>query len=157
MPTPTLTVLERIAQNVLSTVEAVTLAMPDGTSPSLAVQRQTVKTSPAHLLGVIFQNSPDRVDDAPVMTDEWVQQYAVVVYVMPDEADQTPVDSYNNAVIGGLYKALMADYTRGGLAVNTVVQAPLFFPAVAGEYAGITFNFEVTYRNVMDDPFTPAA
>lgn len=162
MPTPTLTVLERIAQNVLTTLTGVTLAMPDGSTPGLTIRRATASTSPAHLSGVIFQNSADGVEDAPVMTDEWVQQFAVVVYVIPFEGDATtppdptPVDAYNNAIIGALYRAIKADYTRGGLAVNTVVQGPLMFPPVAGEYDGVTFNFEVSYRNVTDDPFTPA-
>ena len=130
--------------------------MPDGTTAALAVQRAMATTEPAHLLAVIFQNPADRVDDAAVGTDEWVQQYAIVVYVVPLEGDQTPVDSYSNAAFGAISKALMADPYRGGLALNTVVQAPLFFPAVAGEFAGLTFNFDVQYRAAIDDPFTPA-
>ena len=150
------TVLERIAQNVLATIGSVTLSMPDGSAPALTITRAAAKNNAAHLTGFIFQNSPDRIEDAPAMTEEWVQQFAVVVYVVPLETDQTPVDAYNNAVIGAIHKALMVDYGRGGLAVNTIIQAPLFFPPVAGEVDGITFNFDVQYRNVLDDPFTPA-
>jgi hypothetical protein len=148
------TVLEQIGVNVLTTLQGVTTA--NGYDYQLNVSRAVYKANPKHLDAIIYQITPDDVRDAPTMTEEWRQLYSVVVYIRPEDDDTTPVDSYNNACIGAVHKELQKDYTRGGLAIDTQPQPYIIFPPVEGEFGGFTYNFVVTYRTRLDDPFTLA-
>jgi hypothetical protein len=150
MPTPP-SIVERIAVNIEQTLQNYA-----GYTNRLAATRRRAKSDPRHLVAEIYQLSEEPVEDAGIMTDEWWQPFAVVVYVMPADNDRTPVDTYNNAAKCDLEKAIMADYTRGNLAFETRVRETHYFPAIEGEYGGITFNFAVRYRTVVDDPFTAA-
>ena len=148
----TLSVLERIAINQETTLGNV---ITEG-KLVLSIRRARAKNEPAHLAGFIYQLPPADVADAAVSTDEFKQAFALVVYVIPAEDDETPVDTYNNDIAAAAVEALMSDYTRGGLALNTIIQPPLYFPSVAGDYAGITLLWEVHYRTKLDKPYLPA-
>ncbi len=155
------TVLELIAQDVLATIDGLSVPMPvalaDGsTTFTLNAEREPQKAEPGPFRVEIKQSGGDRIDEAAQGTDEWVQQFHAVVYVLLAEDDPTGLDVYGNAIVGALHRALMEDYTRGGHALNTIVQAPVFFPPVAGEFDGLTFNFDVQYRHLLDDPFAAA-
>jgi hypothetical protein len=142
--------LEQIAQNVLATLQ--TIVTP--TYPyALTVERAKKKNVPAHLKAYIFQMPPDDID-GPINSEDWKQTFAVVVYVIPAEEDTVATDAYNNAIAASIHKALMTDYSRGGLAINTLIRPTFYFPAEDGELAGITFLFDVHYRHRLDDPFT---
>jgi hypothetical protein len=147
-------VVEQISVNVLATLQNCTVA--NGYGYDLAITRAKFKNEPAHLNGVIFQVSPDDVQDAGTQSEEWWQMYAVVVYILPTEDDETPIDTYNNACFAAIHNELQKDVTRDGLAVDTVPMPPLFFPPVEGEFGGMTYNFKVHYRTRLDDAFTPA-
>jgi hypothetical protein len=96
------------------------------------------------------------MDQQSVAAEEWRQTFSVIVYIAPLENDPIPVDQYNNAIAAALHAAVMADYTRGGLAYDTQVLPTLYYPPVDEEFGGINFNFEVQYRHVLDDPYTGA-
>lgn len=145
-------ILEQIAQNVLTVVGGVTTT--NGYAYQLDVARAKKINTPAHLKAYVFQLSPDDdVIDAPITQEQWKQNFAVVVYVIPTEEDSTPVDVYNNQIAAAIHKELMKDYSRGGHAINTVIKPTLYFPPVDGELAGITFMFDVIYRHSLDNPF----
>lgn len=143
--------LESIAKNVLTTLQTITTA--NGYPHTLEVARGKKINLPAHLRAYVFQLPPDDVEPSPINAEDWYQEFAVVVYVIPTEDDSVPVDEYNNAVQASIHKALMTDYTRGGYAINTIIRPTLFFPPEDGELAGITFLFRVHYRHKLDDPF----
>ncbi len=147
-----ISVLEKISQNVLTTLQNVTTA--NGYDYTISPIRAGLVSSPNHLEALIYQVSPEQPSDGPARLEEWVQLYAVVVYVMPYEADTTPIDVYNNAISGAMHKELMKDYTRGGLAIDTTILPTIYFPPYDSETAGIVFNFSVRYWTVIDDPFT---
>jgi hypothetical protein len=154
-----ISILERIAANVLSTINNV--ALPNvtttaGNPQTLKAIRPLKKTTPSHLLAVLFQLSPELDNDSPLMTDQRWQLFTVVVYVLPSETDTTPIDSYNNDIAAALQLALMADYSRGGLAINTRMMPTIYFPPVDGEVCGIAFNFMVQYRTTLDNPYVGA-
>jgi hypothetical protein len=144
-----LSVLERISQNVESTLGNLTTQ----SGYQLSIQRARLKVIPQHLSGFIYQLSPTDVTDAQIGTDEWKQSYAVVMYVQPTEDDTTPVDSYNNDIAATIYTALQEDLTRGGLALDTIIHPMLFFPPIEGEFSGITFMFDVHYRTAIYKPY----
>lgn len=147
-------VLERISKNVLSALG--TVITDNGAAYTITPSRQTMKISPRHLDAVIIQGPPDNDESGGTMIDGWVQTYMIVVYIIPHDGDTVPIDTYNNAVLADIYKALMVDYTRGGLAEETRIKPPIFFPFIEGEFGGFTFQFDVKYRTVVDDPFTSA-
>lgn len=147
-----ISVLEQIATNIEQTLA--TIKTPSGYQ--LSIQRARAVNSPRHLAGYIFQLSPTAIDDGIVGLDEWWQSFAVVVYTIPTADDATPVDSYNNDINAAIYTALMLDYSRGGLAIETKINPTLYFPPVEGEYSGITFMFDVHYRTALDKPYQAA-
>ena len=149
-----LTVLENISRNVLAAIQNITQA--NGYDYTLNASRAVYKANPQHLSAIIYQISPDDVQDAPTMTEEWRQLYSVVVYIRPVDGDNTPVDQINNACIGAIHKELQRDVTCGGFAIDTQPQPFIIFPPVEGEFGGFTYNFVVTYRTALDDPFTLA-
>ncbi len=145
-------VLEQIAQNIETTLQGITRAA--GYSFDLTVTRATHKNEPRHLRAYIFQLSPDEDEiNAPITKEQWKQAFAVVAYSIPTETDTTPFDQYNNEIAAAIHKELMRDYSRGGLAIDTTIKPTLYFPPLDGEFAGITFQFDVRYRHRLDDPF----
>lgn len=149
-------VLEQIAKNVLDTLTGITVT--NGFSQDLQVIRAPKKISPRHLLVAIYQMPGDPTEEAPIMTDESLQAFAAVAFVLPEETDNTPVDTYSNAIAADIEKALMNDYHRGGLAIDTIITSPIYFPPIeGGNYAGVTVNFNVLYRTALGDPYTLAA
>lgn len=144
-----ISVLERISENVGTTLASLTTQG----GYQLTITRAPWKLVPSHLTGYIFQLPPSDITNSSTMTDEWKQAYAVVVYVIPNEDDATPVDTYNNDIAATIYTALKADYTRGGLAIDTIIQPTLYFPPISGEASGITMLFDVHYRTVIDKPY----
>jgi hypothetical protein len=144
-------VLERIAQNVLTTLQNVTTS--NGYDYTISPERLKASTTESHLKAVLAQLPPDESDDAPIGTDQWKQSFSIVVYVMPTEDDTTPIDTYNNAVYAAIYKELMRDYTRGGLALNTIIKPVVHMPPLDGSPPGIVFFFDVIYRHAIDNPF----
>jgi len=147
-------VLEKISQNVLTTLQTITTPTY---AITLDVARATkVQRAPKHLNVDIFQVGPDPDDSEVVAADTWFQHYACVCYVQPGDDDTTPVDVYVNQIHAAMYHALMADVTRRGNAMNTVIMPYLPFPPINGEAGGLTFAFKVHYRTVIDDPYTAA-
>jgi hypothetical protein len=147
-----LSVLERIASNVASTLAGMTTAG----GYNLTITRAKRVNQPAHLQGYIYQLSENPIEDAQIGTDEQKQPFAVVVFVIPAEDDDTPVDTYNNDIAATIKTALMSDFSRGGLAINTEITQTLYFPPVAGEFSGITLMFNVHYRNLLDKSYVAA-
>jgi hypothetical protein len=144
-----LSVLERLATNIESTIA--NLQTQGGYQ--LTISRATKKINPAHLAGFIYQLPAQMVNDAMIQSNEWRQQFAIVVYVIPLDDDTTAVDTYNNDIAASLHMALMNDYTRGGLALDTIVMPTMYFPPVDGEFSGITFIFDIHYRTTLDKPY----
>ncbi|HEV7297757.1 MAG TPA: hypothetical protein VGN72_00205 [Tepidisphaeraceae bacterium] len=151
-----ISVLERISENVLTSLQAITTE--NGYEIKLDVHRAKAVNEPRHLKSIIHQLSPVEDEESSVMGySGWLQPYAVVTYVIPLDDDETPIDTYNNQVAMALHKALAADTTRGGLAIDTLIRPMLYFPPVQGEYAGTTAIFDVRYRHILDHPELPAS
>ncbi len=67
-----------------------------------------------------------------------------------DYADST--DAYLITFLADITKALMADYTRGGYAVNTMIMGNFPFTTVEGQpYSGITVTVDILYRHLLND------
>ena len=77
----------------------------------------------------------------------------IEVWIRHDEEDIAgSTDTIINSLLGDVEKALFIDYTRGGLAVNTVVTGNMPFETVEGNpYAGIIIETEILYRHKIRD------
>jgi len=77
----------------------------------------------------------------------------IEVWIRHDEDDVSgSTDTIINSLLGDVEKALFIDYTRGGLAVNTIVTGNLPFETVEGQaYAGIIIETEIQYRHKIGD------
>lgn len=105
---------------------------------------------------IIFEEDPEQITDG-VDLDAlyWNQEYAVVIYIVqtPEQAKAVNIDTEINLVRAEAEKAVMADYQRGGLAINTYIRAPQHFAEAAGAREGITVRFAVQYHTQLDNPF----
>ncbi len=65
----------------------------------------------------------------------------------------TDTDATLNSLLGDIQKALMIDYTRGGIAENTTIQNIVPYETVEGNsYAGLIITVEIQYVFKTSDP-----
>lgn len=75
------------------------------------------------------------------------------VYTRHSEGAANDADKVLNDLIWDIKKALQADHTRGGFAVDTTSPEAIPFETVEGEpHIGIQMSFEVHYRHLNNDP-----
>ena len=146
MATP---ILNTITASIVTTLEAVTTG--GGYNVTLTVEKLHEDRNIQNQLGdnkaVVVLNSLTPSDTRPLGHDEWIANYTVYVGVYTSEASETVI-SDQMAVVGcDVNKALAVDLTRGGYAVNTIIDG-----IEAGETA-ILINFHVLYRTLEGNPF----
>jgi len=77
--------------------------------------------------------------------DVWVR------HIKSEFAEST--DALLITLFADVTKAIMADQTFGGYAINTKIKGNYPFESVEGQaYSGITINIEITYRHLLNDP-----
>lgn len=147
---------EQIAQNIEDIVKSVQVA--NGYSYDLLVERysSSKKYVPKHLKVLIYQDGEDRIEQEMNTKDGRELRIALDVFIQPIDTDDTPVDQYANLIEADITKALLATYTRGGLAIDTDVEPADPFPEY-GECDGFTLVVKVRYRTVFGDPYTQQA
>jgi hypothetical protein len=102
---------------------------------------------------VLTQESPEKAD-ATLHTQDWRQPFSVLVIAVDSDAETASIDTRLNALRSDLEKALLADPTLGGLAIDTVIDAPTYFGTAA--ISGIELKLNVHYRTAYADPYTAA-
>jgi hypothetical protein len=152
-------ILELIAQNVLTTVQGVTVA--NGYNFTLDAHRHTRDgDKQAHLEAVITQLDDEPVEPGVYNTLEFNTPFGVGVYVIPATGDPTPIDQYCNLIAADIQKAMMVDRYRGGYAMETHVIPPqrgkVNSQKDALQYDLIVVAFNVNYRVRDIDPYVNA-
>lgn len=146
-------VIELIAENVLDAVNSVKTA--NGYFQSLTAKRPKKQDfsdySPADGIVLVVQSDPVEVESSASGTRQWRVAFVCEAMVIDSDFDQPPVDTRMNRIASDLTKALLADHTRGGLAIDTTAMATTKFDDGAGS-VGIACPFEVHYRHKIDDP-----
>jgi hypothetical protein len=70
-----------------------------------------------------------------------------------DAADPQATDTLLNSLLGDIEKALMLDYTRGGVAKDTNIKSNVLFETLEGQpQAGIIIELEIIYQHKQNDP-----
>jgi len=150
-----LPVSELIAQNILTTVQTVTTA--NDYNYTLMAARHTRGGDPAnHLAAYIVQSNIREATDAPYNTKQWYLTFEIGVYIIPEQSDTTPIDTYCNVVKADIEQALMVDRYRGGNALDTQIRAGYTVTDEGLQYDIVVVNCEVNYRTAEINPYQNA-
>lgn len=147
---------ELIAQNVKTTVEAVTEAA--GYNQTVAeVHRLTSLEGfePTNLHVVMLEDPPERDRESESAgSHTWKKVFGLVLYVRPSDDDTSPIDTQINRFRADVAKAMMVDHTRGGYAFDTDILDAAVVTDEDGRVQGHMLPVEVSYRYLETDPYT---
>jgi hypothetical protein len=147
-------IIEYIAADVLATVQLVTTG--NGYNYDLTAERHKRSGDKRqHLNAVIVQEDPKELSPKVYFTKEWELPFGIGVFIIPDEADTTPIDNYCNVIRSDIEKALMVDRFRGGYALDTQIRASHSVIEEGGETI-IVINVDVNYRTNELNPYQQA-
>ena len=148
-------IVEQITQDIESTLK--TVSRSAGDNVDLHVERMNRQTGnvPRDGLIVIRQGSPAR-DDANESQGMmwWLQPYELEYFVIQSEDSALPIDRQINLAWADIVKKLLADYTRGGLAQDTLIEPPQLWDSANGEMSGVTVRVNVQYAHTFENPYT---
>jgi len=142
-------VIEQIAKNIQDTLA--NLAAGGGNINAIRPRRVDFMTAPEDLDCLIKQETLERLTDES-LCQNWRQHFIMQIFVIDSDDETEPIDTRLNAVWSAVVKALLADPTRGGLAIDTQIMGADFFGDEG--ITGITCDFAVDYRTQWDDPET---
>lgn len=154
-------IIESIAQNVLATVNGVTIAAGYHQTLTGVRPARLPNADDAHDNNtvVLVQGNPRLDADNSGMGNAamlaWRQPFALIAYVIASDTETASLDARINEVRSDIEKALMADRKRGGFAIDTQITEPEFFDYDAA-VTGIIVMAEILYRTRENDPFTAA-
>ena len=155
-PTQTLSVLEQIMVNIVATLKTVTTS--NGYSNTLSVSRPNASgTNPVvDMAAVVLQGEATRDFECPQNLMQWEQKVSVVAMIVNPEGSSASLDTRRNSICADIQLALCqpSSFNRGGLAVDTVMEAPEYetLPATASAGA-VAVNFTVKYRTQYNQPY----
>jgi hypothetical protein len=149
------TVREKILENLKTTLEGITVANGynfDFTSGT--IQRWSMHgNSLVNLPAVVLSCGDESEQSAPYPLEECALSVYLDCFFVSDEDEATSTDTYLNRLQGDIKKAVLADHTRGGHAVDTNVLGTTPFETTEGQhYAGIIVEIEIKYRHQRLDP-----
>lgn len=99
-----------------------------------------------HLKAIVAQGDAEEREDGPVGYRSWDQPYVIAIQYQTIETDTTLARTALNRIYADVYRALMADATRGGYAIDTRIDPPLLLPD------GVIVTVTVHYRHLQDNP-----
>lgn len=151
---PAYPIAELVTRNVVATLQAVTTWDGEGAAPLVVERYNTRGNAPGDLKTIVSVGADEESDDAdtPAGFKQWRRPYDIFVHLIEPEDSEVPYDQLVDVVRADIEKALMADVTRGGYAVNTEIRAPQFIPNET-DISGIVVRCEILYRTKEDDPY----
>jgi len=102
---------------------------------------------------VVTQDQPEK-GESTLYTQDWLQPFSLTALLTDSDTATDSIDTRLNAIRSDLEKALLADPTLGGLAIDTVVEPPTYFNAE--DLTGVEVKITVHYRTQYDDPYAQA-
>lgn len=152
MTTP---IVGTITANMATALAAITTV--NGYNFTAAVERFDHRgNTPAHAKIVLHKLNRFKVENETRTMVGWRQRYEVVGYVAQTEATVTSIEVLAEQMSADIEKAVMADPTRGGNAVDTFIMDPSEVVANDGGIIGVNVAVEVYYRTAIADPYTAA-
>lgn len=146
-------VIENIADNVLDTINGITIANGYNYNLSAVRKRRIDFEDEAwdDLSCLILQTKVNELDSG-YSTKEWEQFFEVFVFAQdPDDSDIS-IDTKLNQIRSDIEKAIMTDTTRGGFAIDTMIHGAVFDDD--NGYSAVAVSFSVHYRVNELNPYT---
>lgn len=148
------TIRENILNNVLTTLQGVTTG--NGFNNTLGrVERWNMHANalagglPAVFISVGSETK--QPEPNPLMSCEL--DVVLYLFIVQAEGDSDPTDQVVNSLFGDIEKALAADFSRGGYAIDSLVTSADPFEGVEGQpFAGLIIHLMVRYQHRQDDP-----
>jgi hypothetical protein len=138
-------IVQQIAENIRSTLAGVTKNA--GYSVDLDVDERDLPTNnPKDNSCFVVQDDPEDETDESENRRGWYQVFGVVIYLIGTESGDKQLDARANEVWGDVYKQLMLDRTRGGLAIDTRVNPMERFPDCV--LIPVRVHFETLYDDI---------
>jgi hypothetical protein len=154
-PTVALPIVELVTQSILDALAEVTIG--NGYQQNLQVGRVWKGGNPPDDLVCIVCELDDETDEqaAPELAAAYIQPYAIVILAFESEASTYPIRRRLQIAAADIHKALMGDYQRNGLAVDTKPGRHSWIDNAAayGAMDGMVFEWRVEYRFNLNDPY----
>jgi len=151
MSTP---IIEQIAVLIAADIDAITVA--NGYNQDLvAVRPKKVDFESAWDDLTVLVSQDTTVKDGQMSNgmQQWRQTFFATAIVIDSDTATTAIDTRLNQVAADIQKILMADDTRGGKAIDTIMIGSVSFDDDDG-LTGVNVVFDVLYRSAITDPYT---
>lgn len=144
---------ERIRDNILTTLAGISTSSGYANTVTVEARRQW-GNDPADRKLVVYQAEGSEMDVAQQnnRAKQWSQRFAVECYALESETSTTAIDDRINTLLADVEKALMVDYGRGGLAIDTSIVESGIMYFEGGQAAGGVLAFDVYYQTDLYDP-----
>ena len=149
-------VVELVRQALVSCLEAISvdagyhIDVPKVHQPV----RRGIDGMPGNYEIVVVQAAAEAAGEEAIGTEEFVQDFLVDLVVRPPDGEQKPFDQIANIFAADVRKALHADRTLGGVAIDTTAGPPEQLIGDEGTYDGVGLTVRCRYRTDADDPYT---
>jgi len=151
----TLPILERIADAVAQQLESVTAANGYNSTVSDVVRpNRAGPVTEADALVVMSLADPEPVDEAVAGYAEWRAVFLIDLYAIASDTATAAIDTTINIFRADVERALLADPTWDGHAIDSEIESPTDWMAEDGSVEGVTVRLAVNYRTPETDPFS---
>ena len=148
-------IVEQIAAATQTTLENISVA--DGYHYDL----QCVRSKSSDFADVmategtvlLAQVGLEKSSDGPAMVDTYNAGFVIEGFVI--DSAGTAIDTKANRLYADIAKALAIDTTRGGLAIQTIIQSVNIFHT-ENNFIGVDIEININYRTKYGDPYTGA-
>jgi len=144
---------EQIVDNIISTIEGVTVSAGYNQTLIYVTRQETKIFGNNSWPCAMVRIEADDVDDTVTVG---YYHHRMTVDVLAYTADNVDPQQALSYLAGDIHKAMLVDYTRGSLVIDTRVDNIDYDYAEEGEdpTGTVTISFNVHYRTLVEDPFS---
>jgi len=147
--------IEKIAENIKTAIAAITTGAGfNQTLIPIRPKRNDFAAAAWDDLTVLINQAEAEEHEGGYGAKEWRQNFILVCIVIDDETATTSIDTRLNQVSSDIFKKLLEDPGRGGLAIDTNIHAAKPFIDDETAMSGIAVQVSVDYRTKENDPYT---
>lgn len=151
-----LPIVEQITQNIMDALASVSTV--NGYAQTIVpVRFHRTGDKVFDLMAIVSEIDTSADDsDAATLSKRWIQGYAVLLLTFEPESSDYPARKRLQIARADVTKALMLDYHRGNLAIDTTVRAPQWIDNAMdfGAMDGLIYMFDVGYAEDINNPYS---
>ena len=143
---------EKIMANVETTLEGITTAAGYNSTIQRVYRIRLAGLNIQEFPSIVV--IPGREINAEEPVDRYTERLSFVLECWLKEASKDDIATQVNKLVADVQKALLVDYTRGGMAINTkLLGNEPFYNDVNAPYGGVDIEIEIHYRHQYSDPY----